>query len=231
MQEAFEKIKMTMIQAVTLSYPNYEYEFEIHTDASAYQLGGVISQRGNPLAFYSRKLNSAQMNYSVIELELLSIVEVLREFRGILLGRKIIIFTDHKNLASANFKQGRVLRWRLLIEEFGPEIRYIKGEDNKAADALSRLNLKAEDKDLIYAVEEIFPLATKVIAAHQGKDTKLQESLKSKPDQYQSMEIEDISIIQTKKNQYVIPTSLVPEVLEFYHVTLNHPGATKCMQR
>lgn len=58
----------------------------------------------------------------MIEQELLSIVETLREFRNILLGRQITIYTDYKNLACAQFKTARVHRWCLMIEEFGPTI-------------------------------------------------------------------------------------------------------------
>ena len=111
-----------------------------------YQLGAAITQNGKPLAFYSRKLNNAQRNYTVTEKELLSIVETLREFRGILLGYEIKIFMDHKNLQqihSAASSQ-RAMRWRILIEEFGPKIVYIKGDDNTVADAMSRLEETGE---------------------------------------------------------------------------------------
>ena len=33
------------------------------------------------------------------------------------------------------------MRWRLLIEEFGADLTYIKGENNIVADALLRLDL------------------------------------------------------------------------------------------
>jgi hypothetical protein len=66
-------------------------------------------------------------------------VETLKEFRMILLGHKIVIWTDHKHLIHNNLKSERVLRWRLLIEEYGPGIRYIKGPENIVADTLSRL--------------------------------------------------------------------------------------------
>ena len=71
--------------------------FEIHTDASKLQIGAVISQKGKLIAFYSRKMNSAQQNYITTEKELLSIVETLKEFRNILLGHQITVYTDHKN--------------------------------------------------------------------------------------------------------------------------------------
>ena len=50
----------------------------IYTDSSDRQLGGIITQDNKPLAFYSRKLNLSQINYTVSEKELLSIVETLK---------------------------------------------------------------------------------------------------------------------------------------------------------
>jgi hypothetical protein len=91
------------------------------------------------MAFCSRKLNEAQTRCTTAERELLSIVETLKEFRMILLGHKIIIWTDHKNLIHNDLKSERVLRWHLLMEECGPDIRYVKGPENTVADALSRL--------------------------------------------------------------------------------------------
>ena len=73
-------------------------------------------------------MNSSQQNYPTTEKELLSIVETLKEFRNILLGHQIMVYTDHKNLTYKTFNTERVMRWRLILEEFGPELKYIKGE-------------------------------------------------------------------------------------------------------
>jgi hypothetical protein len=137
--KCFDAIMRVIGREVLLAYLDINAPFEIHTDASKTQLGAVISQGGKPIAFFSRKLNSAQLSYTVTENELLSIVETLKEFRNILLGHTIAIHTDHKNLIYKNFNTERVMRWRLILEEYGPELRYIKGEKNLVADALSRL--------------------------------------------------------------------------------------------
>ena len=129
-QKAFEKIKRIVSRETLLAYPNFNEPFEIHTDASKQQLGAVISQKKQPIAFYSRKLNSAQVNYTTTERELLSIVETLKEFRNILLGQKIKVYTDHKNLTYKTFNTERVMRWRLILEEYGPELIYIQGNKN-----------------------------------------------------------------------------------------------------
>ncbi len=73
-------------------------DFDIYTDASSKQLGAVITQKNRPIVFFSRKLFVAQRKNSVTEIELLAIVKTLKEFKGILWGQPINVFTDHKNL-------------------------------------------------------------------------------------------------------------------------------------
>jgi len=149
-EKAFEGIKAIIARDVMLSYPCFSKEFIIHTDASDVQLGGVITQDNKPLAFFSRKLSEAQRSYTVTERELLSIVELLKEYRNMLLGQKIVIYTDHLNLLNVNTTSiERVQRWRLLLEEYGVEIRYIKGDNNIVADSLSRMKInKVSRKEL-----------------------------------------------------------------------------------
>jgi len=145
-QTAFETMKKQVGRDVLLAYPDFNEKFIIHADASKSQLGGIISQRGKPIAFYSRKLTDVQTRYTTTERELLSIVETLKELRTILLGQRIEIYTDHKNLTCTKFNTDRVIRWRLLLEEYGPTIYYLKGEDNEAADAMSRLEIFTFEK-------------------------------------------------------------------------------------
>ena len=147
-QEAFDKIKEALAREVLLAYPKYGERFDIYTDASTRQLGAVITQDEKPIAFFSRKLSKAQQKYSITELELLSIVECLKEFKGMLWGQKLRVYTDHKNLVrdALGLTCDRVYRWRLLLEEYEPEIVYIKGVDNIVADAISRLEYDPERK-------------------------------------------------------------------------------------
>ena len=112
-QKCFDATKYMIRREVLKGYPDFNAPFEIHTDASKLQLGAVISQKGKPIAFYSRNMNSAQHSYTTTEKELLSIVEALKKFRNILLVHQITVYTDHKNLTYKYFNTERVLRWRL----------------------------------------------------------------------------------------------------------------------
>ena len=97
-QKAFETVKTNIARDVVLAYPDYDKVFEVYTDASSTQLGSVITQSNRPLAFFSRKLSETQQRYSVTEIELLAIVETLKEFKGMLWGQKLVVYTDHQNL-------------------------------------------------------------------------------------------------------------------------------------
>jgi transposase InsO family protein len=138
-KNAFEQIKTLISKETLLTFPNFNEPFHIFTDASKYQLGAVIMQNGKPIAFYSRKLNLAQRKYTTGEQELLSIVETLKEFRNILFGQQIVVHTDHRNILYKKLSNDRIIRWRLLLEEYGPEYVYVSGKDNVVADALSRM--------------------------------------------------------------------------------------------
>lgn len=146
-QEAFEAIKRTIARETLLKFPDFSKEFHVYTDASDYQLGAVIMQDNKPLAFYSRKLSKPQKNYTTGEQELLSIVETLKEFRNILLGQQIVIHTDHLNILYSKLASPRVIRWRLMLEEYGARFVHVKGEDNVVADTLSRHPNTDEDDD------------------------------------------------------------------------------------
>jgi hypothetical protein len=97
-QQSFDNVKTAIAKDITLAYPDYTQGFEVYTDSSKLQLGAVITQANRPLAFFSQKLSLAQQKYSVTKQELLAIVETRKEFKGMLWGQQIMVYTDHKNL-------------------------------------------------------------------------------------------------------------------------------------
>jgi RNase H-like domain found in reverse transcriptase/Reverse transcriptase (RNA-dependent DNA polymerase)/Integrase zinc binding domain len=247
---AFDQIKRIIAKNVLLSHPDFNKPFEIHTDASKYQLGAVISQEAKPIAFYSRKLSKTQLNYTTTERELLAIVETLKEFRNILLGQQVIVYTDHQNLTYKVFNVERVMRWRLIIEQFGVELRYIKGSNNIVADALSRLGLepalksesdlsvldKPDTRLLAEAfrteddiTEDDFPLHFKLIQREQQNDkallTKVRQSNNYSITNFRGGGTERQLI--TRNGKIIIPRVLQKRIVRWYHYILCHPGESR----
>ncbi len=95
-QQAFDNVKAAIAKETVLAYPNFLKPFEIYKNASSRQLGAVITQDNRPIAFFGRKLSKTQQKYSVTEIELMAIVETLKEFKGMLWGQDTKVYTDHK---------------------------------------------------------------------------------------------------------------------------------------
>lgn len=145
-ETSFLKLKEALTSEPLLIYPNYDRPFVLTTDASNESIGAVLSQdyngKDSPICYYSRTLNKAEVNYSVIERELLAIVDACKKFRHYLYGRRFSVRTDHRPLVYLNNckdPSSRLVRWRLKLMDFDYDIVYKKGILNSNADALSRI--------------------------------------------------------------------------------------------
>ena len=165
MKEAFEELKQRFQQEVILQFPDVSKDWWITVDSSTFAFGGTLEQEdanGNlrPVAFFSKKLQgtrtkrpdgsyhkTGQLNWHISDKEMYGIVATLYKFRGWLqTGVKIKCRTDAKSLESwvkEDFDRmggpvGRRFRWHQFLARFPLEVVYIKGEDNGAADVLSR---------------------------------------------------------------------------------------------
>jgi len=236
-RKAFAMAKRIIAKETLLAYPDFNKPLQIYADASHYQLGAVVSQDGKPIAFYSRKLNPAQTCYTTTERELLSIVETLKEYRNILLGQEIKVFTDHKNLVHKHFHTEPVMRWQLLLEEFGPKLTYVKGSNNIIADALSLLEIAEEELSAEAFANELaneeedfptgYPLSYKELAFHQEKDKALQNKFRTESELYikkpHTFSDSTYELI-TKNDKIYVPKDLQQKCAEWCHLTLMHPG-------
>jgi len=104
-------------------------------------------QDGFLVAYYSKKLNCAQMNYATIDNELLCcVIATLREFHSMLLGAELHIHTDHKTILNVGESSERRLRWISYIDEYSPTLHYVEGPRNVIADTFSRLCIRTTNQ-------------------------------------------------------------------------------------
>jgi len=146
-QSSFDALKNALITAPVLAHPNFSEPFYIQCDASSTGVGSVLFQLTSdgaerPIAFLSQKLNAAQRNYSVTELECYAAVLSVKKFRAYVEGYEFTIITDHASLQwlmSQKELSGRLARWSLKLQGFNFQIRHKKGSQNIVADAMSRM--------------------------------------------------------------------------------------------
>ena len=171
---AFTESKQILGNATLLVHSQQSAPLNITCDAIDFAVGGVLQQCidnvWQPLSFFSKKLSPAEPRYSAFDRELL-VYSTIRHFRHNLEGREFYVNTDHKPLtyvmnSTTERPSLRQTRYLTFIADFTTDIRYVKGETNFVADALSRptvsvieydaaINYKdlskdqASDKDLI----------------------------------------------------------------------------------
>ena len=116
-EKAFVKLKSLLTSAPVIQPPDWSLPFEIMCDASDYAVGAVLGQRKDkkPYVIYyaSKTLNSAQMNYTIIEKELLAVVFACEKFRSYPVDSPVVVFSDHatlKYLLSKKDSKARLVR-------------------------------------------------------------------------------------------------------------------------
>lgn len=172
-QTAFDALKISLTTAPVLRHPNFQLPFYIQCDASKIGVGGVLFQlidgEEHPIAFMSKKLNTAQQNYSVTELECLAAVLCVKRFRCYIEGMAFTIITDHaslKWLMNQKDLTGRLARWSLKLQAFDFTIIHRKGAANIVPDALSRVEID----EIISAVGKPLELDSKEFESDEYKN-------------------------------------------------------------
>ena len=154
----FDELRTILTSAPALQCPDFDKPFVVHTDASDFALGAVLSQtlrgsdgmdREHPIAYLSRVLNSAERNYDATQRECLAVVFAVKKWRHYLEGREFTVVTDHSALkwlfAQSEAPNQRLARWILHLQEFTFRTEHRPGVKHQNADALSR-NVRIDPK-------------------------------------------------------------------------------------
>ena len=143
-QQALDSLKKAVTNTPVLRYYNFQEEVTLQCDASQLGLGAALMQNGQPLAYASRALTSAETRYAQIEKELLAIVFACDRFEMYIYGRKEInVETDHQPLElimqkPLNSAPKRLQRMLLKLQKYNLIVKYKKGRYMFLADTLSR---------------------------------------------------------------------------------------------
>lgn len=148
-QDVFVKIKEIVISCECLTIIDHKKldlnKIFLTTYASDRATGTVLSfgptwETAHPVAFDSKSLKDAELNYPTHEKELLTILRGIRKWHVDLLGSPFLVYTDHKTLLNFHTQcdmSCHQARWMEELSCFNCKFVYVKGTDNTVADALS----------------------------------------------------------------------------------------------
>ena len=171
-QRAFETLINSVLHASQLVYPSEEDEYTLTTDASGVAVGAVLSSQFGPIAFYSKQLKDAELNYSVYDKELTAVFQAVTYFEWLLFGKSFKLQVDHKPLQhmfTTPTKCERRRRHIQFLSTFDIKIEYLPGKENVVADTLSRHSI-----DAISINPCLYNLSSNEIIHEQEKDNDLQ---------------------------------------------------------
>ena len=148
MKRHFEQIKAELCSRILLSQPDPDREYIVMADASKYAIGAALMQEARdgtrvPVAFCGRKFTPTELRYFPYEREALALYYACTQWFNYLDGaRSVLVETDHRSLADLLTQKkeldGRQARWAEFLARFPITLKWIKGVDNAAADAISR---------------------------------------------------------------------------------------------
>ena len=149
---AFENLKRALTSAPVLTLPDFSQPFQIECDAFGRGIGAILMQNKRPISYFNKALSPTNLSKSVYEKELMALVLSVQHWRHYLIGRSFVVFTDQKSLKS--LLQQRVAscgqqNWISKLLGYHFEVVYKPGVENKAADSLSRMFEKGENKMLL----------------------------------------------------------------------------------
>ena len=236
-EQAFGNLKNELCKRPILSLFSTKFKTEVHTDASAEGLGGILLQWQDeknlkPVAFFSRQTSKEESKYHSYELETLAIVETLKRFRVYLIGIHFKVITDCNSVRSTLSKKDlvpRIARWWLQIQEYDFEIDYRPGTAMSHVDALSRNAIVNSDEQVI--VIKIDDWDWVVVA--QSQDNKIRDIknilkngavTKDEKRIFREFKLDKDKVYRKINDDYklVVPKKYRAQILKAFHDELGH---------
>ncbi len=138
--EAFETLKGILMKVPVLKLPDFDKDFEIHSDASDFAIGGVIVQDGRPVAFESKKLNETERRWPIHEKEMWAVIHCFKTWGHYIGSKDVVVWTDNvtlKYFATQPKLSSKQQRWQDTLALFNVDIQHKPGKENIVPDALS----------------------------------------------------------------------------------------------
>lgn len=226
-QESFDEMKQILCSQPILTIYDPKLPIHIYTDASILGVGAVLKQlqenmEEKPVAYFSKKLNEVQKRKKAIYLECLAIKECVKYWQHLLIGRKFLVFSDHKPLENMNIKSRtdeELGDLTYYLSQYDFEIKYSPGKYNFEADCLSRNPVLDANENLEEQLKVVNLIKLKEILEDQEVNDYIQsrkEKLKLDHNVYYKK--------VKKKDKIILSEKFSMEFIKRTHTDLGHIG-------
>ena len=104
-KSSFTLLKGKLTTAHVLTLPNFDKLFKVECDASSKGIGVVLSQKGLPIKYMSKKLNEARQKWSTYDQEFYTTLRVLKTWEHYLIQKEFVLYSGHQALKYFNSQQ------------------------------------------------------------------------------------------------------------------------------
>lgn len=243
-EKAFKTLKEHLVTAPILTCPDFQRTFYVQTDASAYGIGAVLTQRFEDgekvICYLSRSLTYQERKYSAVERELIAVIWSLEKLRHYLEGFHFKVITDcHSLLWLHRLKdpQGRLARWTLRLQPYDFEVIHRKGSEHAVPDFLSRAVPELVD------TVQINPDNSECRGTRDKWYQKMLENVQNAPHRYPLWRVNNSQLYKYVRPKYpdlsadswrlVVPKEKRAEIIKSLHdsPTCGHAGVYKTSAR
>lgn len=219
--KSFQDLKKELITQPVLCLYNSTAETQLHTDASAVELGAILLQKQvtgkfAPIAYYSQAINQAEAKYHSFELEMLAIVRAVGRFYIYLNGIDFTVITDCNALVHAVNKinlNSRIARWTLSLQNYKFTIKHRAGIQMAHVDALS---CHISYVDALPLKREL-----EIKQVHDSKLLAIAKELENRENKKFTL-IDGLVYRNDDRPRFVVPDSLVTNVIRAYYDEMAH---------
>jgi hypothetical protein len=139
--EAFETLKSILVKVHVLKLPDFDKDFEIHSDASNFTIRGILVQDGRLVPFENKKLSEMEQRWPTHEKEMWAMIHCLKTWGHYIGSKDVVVWTNNvtlKYFATQPKLSSKQVRWQDTLALFNVVIQHKPGKENMVPNALSR---------------------------------------------------------------------------------------------
>ncbi len=125
--EAFEALKSILVKTHMLRLPDFDKDFEIHSNAFDFAIGGPLLQDGRPVAFKSKKLNEMERRWPTHEKKMWAMIQCFKTWGHYIGSKDVVVWVDNvtlKHFITQPKLSSKQVKWQDTLDMFNMDIQH-----------------------------------------------------------------------------------------------------------